>query len=91
MNNLKRATFGLSIFIALLCAACEKVPEETSRTTNPNVGVEKLFSHDGCTVYRFEDGGRSHYFTKCIDAKSQAISQQSCGKSCVRDEVISNL
>jgi hypothetical protein len=91
MKNLKRSALGLSFLIALLCAACDKVPEETSQTSNPNVQAEKLFTHDGCTVYRFYDGGRNHYFSKCDNAKSQTISQQSCGKHCVRDEVVSSL
>jgi hypothetical protein len=89
MKNLKPSYLWAVVLIALLCAACNKVPEETSQTSNPNVKVEKLFTHDGCTVYRFYDGGRDHYFSKCENAKTQTISEQSCGRGCVRDEVIS--
>lgn len=88
MKNLKRSALGLSFLIALLClCGCEKAPEAVYRTSNPEVRVERLFTEDGCTVYRFEDSGRNHYFAKCEAGKKvTTISQhgESCGKNCHR-------
>lgn len=48
-------------------------------------GVTLLFTQDGCSVYRFQDGGYMRYFTNC---KGQTISTVSCGKNCTRQENI---
>lgn len=71
----------LAAVIAL--AGCEQQPQYKIRTDNPNIPVEYLFTHDGCKVYRFEDG-RSRYFVKCIDreARAQTMTDESCGKNC---------
>lgn len=81
---------SLAVFVVLL-SGCDKRAEEVRQSSNPNVPVETLFKHDGCTVYRFYDGGRDHYFSKCEGLQTQTIAGQSCGKNCYRDEVISNL
>lgn len=82
---------GASLLTAVLAVGCAKDPEKVERSTNPKVAVATLFTHDGCTVYRFEDGGRDHYFARCGD-KAETISPKttSCGKGCVstRDENI---
>lgn len=71
--------------IILLLVACYKEPVDRKATDNPEVPVEKLFTQDGCAVYRFEDGGRMHYFAKCENATATAMSTESCGKNCIRD------
>lgn len=53
----------LLIFITLIFCSCEKRPIEIRKSNNPGFNVEKLFTHDGITVYRFSDGFRNHYFT----------------------------
>lgn len=73
--------------LAILCAAligCSKTPEKVEMTTNPEIPVETLFTHDGCTVYRFVDVGRAHYFAKCPEAVEViGTYSESCGKGCV--------
>lgn len=87
INRIKTAV-ALCATLALL-AACEKSAESMSQTTNNEFQVEKLFMHEGCTVYRFDDHGRAHYYTRCTDSTNvQTISPESCGKNCVRDSVI---
>ena len=94
MKNLKRATFGLSIFIALLCLfGCAKDPISVSQSSNPDVNVSKLFDHDGCSTYRFYDAGEYHYYVKCEksnDVTTISTKTESCGKNCTkkRDENI---
>ena len=93
MNNLSikfKALIGLSLLTVGL-AACSKTPDKTEHSTNPKIAVDTLFSHDGCTMYRFEDGGRDHYFARCgnsVDVSSTYTTP--CGKNCfvARDENI---
>jgi hypothetical protein len=84
-HKTKRALLiGASLLTAVLAVGCTtKDPEKVERSTNPSVAVATLFTHAGCTVYRFEDGGRNHYFARCGD-KAETISPktESCGKSC---------
>ena len=64
---------------------------QASRALNPaGVGfsVDRLFTHEGCTVYRFGDAGEYRYFTKCDGAASSSSSwseTRPCGKSQCRD------
>lgn len=60
---------------ALFLSGCARDPVETSRTDNPQINVEKLFEHDGCSVYRFMDGASPVYYTNC-----QGSTQSSRGK-----------
>jgi hypothetical protein len=60
---------------ALFLSGCARDPIETSRTDNPQINVEKLFEHDGCSVYRFLDGGHFVYYSNC-----QGSTQASYGK-----------
>jgi outer membrane biogenesis lipoprotein LolB len=81
------------LVVALSClvlVACTEPAESTAASSNPNVSVEKLLTVDGCTVYRFQDGGHSRYFSKCHDAHSEVTYQQNCGKNCSRPETISS-
>ncbi len=76
--------------LVLLLLACPQDPISTETTNNLNVPVEVLFNHDGCTMYRFEDGGRDHYFARCPESVT-TVSPQSCGKNCTRDETVTTL
>lgn len=81
----------LSLCLLILLTGCSKDPIEIKQSNNENVPVSLLFEHDWCKMYRFEDGGREHYYAKCGQA-SETITQQihGCGKGCVvsRDENI---
>jgi len=68
----------LAIIILLTLTGCSGKPEE-STTINGEYTVERLFTHDGCTVYRFRDPG-SRYFTNCQGSTSWSTTQNS-GKS----------
>jgi hypothetical protein len=70
------------------CDNNEKEPISISTTDNQNIAVDKLFTHDGCIIYRFRDRGYNHYFTKCEKADSRTESMQGCGKNCIRAEEI---
>lgn len=70
----------LAIFALTLLAGCSK-PAETSTAVGKEFVVDKLFTHEGCTVYRFSDGGNSRYFTNCQGSTSWI---EQCGKGCTR-------
>lgn len=55
-------TAAIFIGLALALSGCQKAEEESKRVGN--FQVEKLFTYDGCTVYRFEDA-RTVYYTNC--------------------------
>lgn len=56
------------VLAVLLAAACNPAPP-MSRAGSDNVAVvvETLFTHDGCTIYRFKDGDLEdyHYYAVC--------------------------
>jgi hypothetical protein len=73
--------------VALLgLAGCmeSKPAAETSQTNNAAIQVDTLFTKDGCTVYRFEDAGRSRYFVRCESGQTRTEWTESCGKNCTR-------
>ena len=83
----------LKFVIALSClalVACVEPAESTADSSNINIPVEKLFEVDGCTVYRFPDGGYTRYFSNCKSGRSEVTYQQNCGKNCSRPETISS-
>lgn len=70
----------LSILVLTVLAGCSK-PAETSTQVGKDFVVEKLFTYEGCTVYRFTDAGYSRYFTNCSGSTSWS---ETCGKNCTR-------
>ena len=76
------------IISCIVIVGCSK-PAETTQHVGKEFTVEKLFTHDGCTVYRFMDGGYNRYYTRCSGANQVSTqSTSSCGKNCIRHEVI---
>lgn len=70
----------LAVLALAALAGCNK-PAETSTAVGREFVVDKLFTHEGCTVYRFEDGGNKRYFTNCNGSMNW---RESCGKNCSR-------
>lgn len=73
------------IIFSTLLSGCDKEAESTVKAGS-DFNVDKLFTVDGCSVYRFYDGGRNVYFTNC---PGQTQYTQSCGKSCTRSVGVS--
>ncbi len=66
--------------------ACQGKAEESN--TTGDFQVERLFTHEGCTSYRYYDGGRYIHYTTC---GVTSTSTYSCGKNCTQsDEVTTN-
>lgn len=70
-------------FSILLLSACGADVMETKDTGNTGVTGGKLAVMDGCTIYRFQDGGerRYIYFVKCGNTVNTSW-ERSCGKNC---------
>lgn len=66
----------MTALIAL--SACQKEAETVQRVGASGVDVEKLFTFEGCSVYRFQDD-RTVYFTNCSGSTQYA---ENCGKNC---------
>ncbi|HET7371857.1 MAG TPA: DUF4884 domain-containing protein [Gemmatimonadaceae bacterium] len=79
---------AIILLLAIAVSGCLATPVSSSPTNNQDIDVQQLFTHEGCTVYRFRDGGY-HYYVRCAQGVAQTMSPQSCGKNCVRDEAIS--
>lgn len=76
------AALALCALVAISLSGCmEAKKAETSTSAGTEFVVDKLFTVDGCTVYRFEDGGRLRYFTNCSGSTQW---HESCGKNCTR-------
>jgi len=56
--------FALPLALILSC-------QDTQSIKTGNYRVELLFEHDGCKVYRFQDG-TTHYYAKCAASTSSA-------------------
>ena len=69
---------------AIAAVSCTSNPTATKTSSNPDVAVELLFEHEGVRMYRFYDGGRSHYYAVPISGWSVTLGPQSCGKNCTR-------
>lgn len=67
----------------LVLTGCAKDPIAISQTDNFDIKLDKLFTHDGCNIYRFEDGGRDHYYADC---RGNVSDIRSCGKGCTTTE-----
>lgn len=55
----------LLIAALLTLAGCKDSRPESTATVGNGAEVARLFTHDGCTVYRFYDRGHYRYFTNC--------------------------
>jgi len=75
------------VLTALSSAGCVAEPVAAYGTDNSAIDVHQLFTHDGCTVYRFRDAS-FHYYVTCARGPAQTMTQVSCGKNCVREEAI---
>ncbi len=72
--------------VLFLLAACNEHGQPVPVTgAIGRFNTERLFQLEGCTVYRFVDGGNHHYFTNCRGSVSDV---KNCGKNCERPEEI---
>jgi hypothetical protein len=68
----------LLLITALGLTACTNEPE--SAVKQGEFKVERLFTNEGCTAYRFNDAGRYIYYTNC-SGSTQSTHSNPCGKT----------
>lgn len=76
------------IGIFLLVHHLNKETPAMESVQSGSFNVEKLFTNDGCSVYRFHDAGYYRYYSKCSGSTSSDTSysySESCGKNCTRE------
>ena len=71
---------ALCLLLLATLAGCQGEAESTTRVGS-DFKVDRLFKVDGCTVYRFQDGGRARYFTNCSGSTQW---EESCGNNCTQ-------
>ena len=77
---MKKTAIILTTLTVILAAGCDgriKAEQKISARQGGDYTVEKLFTVDGCTVYRFNDCGFK-YFTNC---KGSTQWTESSGKT----------
>lgn len=82
---------ALVALAAIALTACDddrKPASEHVKNDNPDYRVQRLFSVDGCDVYRFDDGRRV-YFTNC-KGSAQTEYTEHCGKGCQRTVTVTD-
>ena len=82
MKTLNAVLVGLTV---LVLSGCEGAPPETTTHAGMGYEVSKLFTHEGCSVYRFSDYGNARYYTNCSGSTSYTSSN---GKSSRPDGVM---
>lgn len=80
---MKRLMTCLTIIAATVAlTGCEKASEV--QVQSGEFKVERLFTVDGCTAYRFRDNGRAVYYTNC---QGSTQSEYKSGKTNKRETV----
>jgi hypothetical protein len=80
---MKRLITCMTIIAATVAlTGCEKASEV--QVQSGEFSVERLFTVDGCTAYRFRDSGRAVYYTNC---QGSTQSEYKSGKSTKRETV----
>lgn len=69
----------LMLILLSSCRGEDKVLSTT--TTSTAYVVDKLFTHEGYTVYHFQGEWKSGYYTTC-DSTTWKVN---CGKGCTKD------
>lgn len=84
---MKARTLTIAALAALSVALAGCVKEaESSAAAGRDYRIDRLFTRDGCTVYRFIDRDY-RYFTRCDGAASSGTSwSENCGKNCTRQQ-----
>jgi Domain of unknown function (DUF4884) len=66
MAHFSKSLFiSFSISFSIQSCVVQMPISKNKAANNKDYEVAFLFEHDGCKVYRFEDGGQLIYFTSC--------------------------
>lgn len=90
MNDLTTDRLAVLVAATLLLAGCtnDNDPVSRSSTDNSQIPIDKMFTHEGCTIYRFDDAGHYHYWADC---RGSVSSTQTCGRNCTHEDGVPTL
>ena len=72
------------LILTIGLVGCYHEPQSVEETSAPgNFQIEYLFEKDGIKMYRFFDGGHSHYFT----TNGETITEQTSGKTSYEERI----
>ena len=74
--------FMMAVAILYTITGCQKDPQEVQK--QGEFRIEKLFTHEGCTLYRFYDDRQVYY----SDCRGQTQTTRSCGKGCTTTDIV---
>lgn len=81
---------AILLMAVLALAGCSKDPVASVQTNNQAVSIDELFTHDGVTVWRFNDAGHYVYFTSPPTNVKSSYTQH-FGKGCAREVAVQTL
>lgn len=88
MNKIKISTIAMLLFVAVMVTGCKVLNDgKPVKADNSSIEVQKLFTVDGVTVYRFTDNGSLVYFTNG-NGVAQYKYTTLAGKVCVTKDVV---
>jgi hypothetical protein len=78
----KAVLWAVVLTSAFIVVGCMGKAEKSERVAE-DFKVETLFHHEGCTAFRFFDGGRAVYYIRCHSGRvsSQWVQPLMCGKT----------
>ena len=77
---------ALIAVLGLAITGCTKDPERVNTAGAGGFQVNTLFTHEGCTVYRFYDA-RTVYYVKCENGSARTSEEHMEGKVTVQNSV----
>jgi hypothetical protein len=86
-KQMTRKLIALLVAIAFV-GACNDGEPEATKTIGSGYKVARLFTHNGCTIYRFYDEGNYRYFTNCTSTFGSTRRQSGKTVIHVPDEII---
>lgn len=78
------------LLLVIVTGCGVKKGQKTIDVEGSNFELDFLFEHEGCRMYRFNDGGKWVYWSDC-SGNTQSSHRVSCGKHCyktIQDQAI---
>lgn len=88
-KKIKIAAAASALFFLTACG--DNNVGTTQNTSEDKISVTHLFTHEGCSAYRFYDPGiaRAIHYVACDSGRgSNTTWKRVCGKGCIRTESV---
>lgn len=75
------------LFVILIIAVSSCKGDAKTSTQDGDYSIDLIIEHDGCRVYRFNDGGTYIYWSDC---RGRTEWKTTSGKTTIRHQVLNN-